>query len=359
MTNLRNALTFFMKKRHSQFKTLPFEDQFFDKHMDEDIVENKKIYDYNERNNEMLVSLKTNTDLDADFDDKMKLVTYINDTIKTSDKHSILTNVNCDKLPVDMVSYGKKKIAVNLAGISMVTANPIKEPFTFIEAYKKAAEDFKDYLIFGNNIINKDPNPLKKNLTDLADDDCPPGRVYYYLETLKAVVEYRRKKIGIDTIKLLRFLGCNASPEKEELYDCDLLKYYREWEWTNPKTKKEEKQVFLYHLKPSTGHKTGIKGDEEDATRIYYRLDVLNDQIIVGMIGPHPITCKTIRQLSDKTHRQPESYGQSCRFIMKLQRFGNQSLRIPHYYQFPPDYPCGHEPWATEVFDDIPKAPSK
>jgi hypothetical protein len=322
--------------RNSFFKTLSFEDQFFKENIGDpcqretDMKTNmntaKKSFSFMTTNDPIIESLKVKSLMkgvspDAVFEDMLKLVASINNTIDNDDGHFIITNGNfdCEIITMNLLAAAQKTIAVKLFGLKNQNIKNKKQISlqTFLDVYHQANNDF-NHLIFSNDI--KSAVAANGSIFDSASSKikCAPERLYYYLKTLNNIADYLAKyadaqiktiaarlhcpksdycdfsKTGLCAsknqivLKLASFLGCNCSCESTGTLTCSYLMYCRTWDAGN------SKRPFRFHLKPSTDD------NDENTVRIYFDWDDNRRKILVGMIEAHPVSCLTLQNNHDQ-----------------------------------------------------------
>jgi hypothetical protein len=139
---------------------------------------------------------------------------------------------------------------------------------TLEEAVKKARDDFRGNLVFGNDI---DRGVKERN----KDAGRPPDKVYYYLQTLSEVTEIKRTaRPDCSLLLLARMYGCNCSDQSEKImYDDG-----------------SRKNDFSNHLKPAESKIPYYidKFDDGHCIRIFFKWSEETKKTIVGWIGKHP-----------------------------------------------------------------------
>ena len=196
-------------------------------------------------------------------------------------------SVNCTKLRflLNKSIQNEEKIKLNMQvlNITDIDCNNNLQFGTVDEAFKYAKNIFSDYLIFGKDV--------EKGIKTIRNSAGPPGRIFYYLQTLKEFCEYKRKvKAQFPDDYILKSLGCDCSYEQPEHMQNERAQDERMYD-----NGYNEKELFMLHLKPSTFSQYEDIGNKTGTTRIYILWKENIKKVIVGWIGKHPY-------LPPKTH---------------------------------------------------------
>jgi hypothetical protein len=159
---------------------------------------------------------------------------------------------------------------------------------TLKSAFDEAKNKFKVELNFGEEILSPDPShPASIFHDDTYDQDFVPDRLFYYLETLGALVKYINTEKGMclndrKLNELVKNFGCDSAPDSRRFKEhrCS----YRIWKING------ELEQFSLHLRPLTKAEVDIKN--ELTMRIYYKWKKAKGQITIGMICKHPPECE-------------------------------------------------------------------
>ncbi|GHT53404.1 hypothetical protein FACS1894106_4220 [Spirochaetia bacterium] len=145
------------------------------------------------------------------------------------------------------------------------------------DAYKKAKEEFKEYLVFGKDV--------EKGIKTIRESSGPPNKIFAYLQTLKefALLKINTKNELNDDIVLLKALGCDCSDEGIEKHEDSKVKENRTWD-----NGSGEKKIFWKHLKPATFNRRKDTEKRTRTVRIFFDWDVEKKKVIIGWIGCHP-----------------------------------------------------------------------
>jgi hypothetical protein len=153
---------------------------------------------------------------------------------------------------------------VKKKSIKNVKETPLN--FTILEeAVTRAKNDFSNNLVFGKDI--------DEGIKERNERAGPPGKVYFYLQTLSEITEIKKTTHPDCSLVLLaRMYGCNCSGQsKKIMYDDG-----------------SGKSGFVEHLKPAEGTHYGDDFDDGECIRIFFKWSAETKKTIVGWIGKHP-----------------------------------------------------------------------
>jgi len=164
------------------------------------------------------------------------------------------------------VAWRHSRVSEPEADIPPESVTPIS---TVQQAVDRASIDFKDDLVFGNDV--------PRSVEDLAEDAGPPDKLYEYFRVLAEMARLRRgpglKKNVLDW--LLNDRHVQASQESKTTLGNTAEMRRRTWH--DGRTKRQ----FNYHLKP-------VQGTSPDrCVRIYFAYDDETTKAVVGYVGRH------------------------------------------------------------------------